>query len=90
MGCACVEEDTDDCQIEFSPSAGSAIGPFGLVGDISPAVVVVGDEVPPARMKRHLERRVGLARRFQHQLDHAVHALEMDTEIWQLVLKTDR
>jgi len=40
-------------------------------------------------MKRHIERRVGLARRFQHQIDHALHATEIDAEVRQPVLKAD-
>ena len=79
----------DDGQIEFRPGAGRAIGPIGPAGDGSPAIVPIGDEVPPARMKRNVERRIGLARRFQHQIDHAVHAIEIDAEVRQPVFKAD-
>ena len=85
-----IEEDADDGQIEFGPGAGRAIGPAGPVGDSSPAIVSIGDEVPPARMKRHVERRVGVARRFQHQIDYAVHAIEVDAEVRKPVFKADR
>jgi hypothetical protein len=40
-------------------------------------------------MKGYLERGICSAGRFQHQVDNAVHAVEVDAEIWQLVIKTD-
>jgi hypothetical protein len=85
-----IEEDADNGQIEFSSGAGCAIGPVGPVGNSSPAIVSIADEVPPARMKRHVERRIGLARRFLNQIDCAVHAIEVDAEIRQLAFQADR
>ncbi len=85
-----VEEDTDDCQIEFSPGAGSAIGPPGPVGYGRPAIVPIRDEVTPARMKGHVERRISLARHFQHQIDRRLHAIEVDAEVRKPVFKADR
>jgi hypothetical protein len=41
-------------------------------------------------MKRHVERRIGFARRFQHQIDCAVHAIEVDAEVRELAFKADR
>ena len=41
-------------------------------------------------MKRHVERRVGLARRFQHQIDRIVHAVEIDAKVRKPVFKADR
>jgi hypothetical protein len=87
---ACVEEDTDDCQIEFSPGAGSAIGPFGLAGDSGPTIIPIHDEVPPARMKGYFEERIRFARHFQYQVDGTVHAIEVDAEIREPVVKADR
>jgi hypothetical protein len=40
-------------------------------------------------MKRHVERRIGLARCFQHQTDRAVHAVEIDAEVRKPVFKAD-
>jgi hypothetical protein len=88
-GSATIEEDADDGQIEFRPGAGRAIGPIVPLGDGSPAIVPPGDEVPPARMKRNVERGIGFARRFQHQVDCAVHAIEIDAEVWKPVFKAD-
>src|SRR5712692_2254397 len=85
-----VEEDTDDCQIEFSPGAGSAIAPPGLVGDGRPAIVPIRDEMSPARMKGHVERGISLACHPQHQIDCRVHAIEVDAEVRKLVFKADR
>jgi hypothetical protein len=85
-----VEEDTDDCQIEFGPGAGSAIGPPGRVGYGRPAIVPIGDEMSPARMKGHVERGISLARHPQHQIDSRVHAIEVDAEVRKLVFKADR
>jgi len=85
-----VEEGTDDRQIEFRPGAGGAIGPAGLVGDISPAIVPIGDEMSPTRMKGHVERGISLARYPKHQIDRRVHAIEVDAEVRKLVFKADR
>jgi hypothetical protein len=63
---------------------------MGLVRDISPAIVAIRNKMPPARMKRHLERGIGLARRLEHQFDRGIHAIEVDTKIRQPVVKADR
>ena len=82
-----VEEDADHGQIEFSPGPSSAIGPPGPVG---PTIIPVRDEVPPARMKGYVEGGVRLARHLEHQVDRAVHAIEVDTEVRKPVFKADR
>src|SRR6516165_3489563 len=85
-----IEENADDSEIEFGAGAGFSIRPIPNSGKVGPAVVTVHDEMPPARMKRHLERRIGLARRLQYQIDYAVHAIEMHTEVCKPVVKPHR
>src|SRR5581483_12036221 len=60
-----IKKDADDGEIEFSAPAGRGIGPSGAAGDIAPSVNAFQNKMPPARVKRHVQGGVGLARCLQ-------------------------
>src|SRR5262249_10515264 len=81
---ACVEQHTDDGQIEFRAGAGHGI--LELFGhDFDRIKTGLRDEVPPARMKRNIQRRVSLLRRSQRAFRRFRQASQIDAKVRQLV-----
>src|ERR1700733_14138612 len=87
---AAIQQDADDGKIECRPRPRRGIRPTRGLVDGGPSVLAFEDEVTPTRMKRDFERRIGLQRCCQGSFGRTVEAAEIDTEVWQLVLKPDR
>ena len=58
-----IEQHADDGEVECGARALGRVAPRRGAVDRGPAIVAADHEMPPARMERHVERGIGLARR---------------------------
>src|SRR5262249_819149 len=66
------------------------IAPLARALDPGPPVLAIGDEMAPARMERHLQRRIGLTGNPDHQIGGVVQSVENDMEMLELAGKPQR
>ena len=80
-----IEQDADNRQIERRAGALSGRWPRHRLIDFVPVIEAVDLEMPPARMKRHVERRISRARRIDHKLRGLIETGQIDAKIRQAV-----
>src|SRR5579864_128827 len=83
-----IKQHADERQIELR--AGSCDRIAKIFEQIFVTIHSVWREMPPARVKRHIERRIILLHHRQDEVDRVVEPAEIDAKIWQLVVKPER
>ena len=60
-----------------------------VFGKVRMAIEAVRHEMPPARMERHVERRIILLHHRHDEIDSVVEPIEIDSKIRQLVVEPE-
>jgi hypothetical protein len=82
-----VEQHTDDREIEIRTRSRRRI--LEVFGKVRMAIESPRHEMPPARVERHVERRIILPHNRQDEIDCDVEAVGVETKIRQLVVEPE-
>ena len=75
-----IEQHRDDREVEGGARLRRGIVPARALGELGPQVAAVDDEMPPARVERHRQRRIVLADHRRDEVGRRRQTIEIDVK----------
>src|SRR5262249_6601968 len=84
-----IEQKTNDREIRLRTRPRGSIRPEARVRPRRPAIFAANYEMPPARVKRNVERSIAVANSSEHEIDRGVEAAQIDQKMREAFVKPD-
>jgi hypothetical protein len=85
-----IQQHARNREVEGGAPAGGDVAPACRLLDRRPAIVGADNKMPPARVKRNVERRIGLSRQRQHKIGGGFQLRQVEAKVLELAIESQR